>query len=380
MRIGIDNISPGEATGMNGPGGMRLYLRSLLDQFGILAPQHQFLLFTATWADRLLNKDFPNVEVVNMPGVPRNRFLRVLYQQTKFAQAIRSNRLDLFFATATVAPLLLRVPVVLSVQFLQFYDFPHAYGPFQRYYLRMMLPLSVKKAARVIIFTKSSKEDLKRRTGVPADKIEVVPHGISESFLGIEKERARMGGSLTGGKPYILYVSATYGYKNHIRLIQAFGILKKRIQTPHILLLIGSEVKISFNTLRAAAQEAGVSEEVVIAGRLEQKKVIDAYLGADCAVIPTLYETFGFPVLEAMASECPVITSNYGSMAELSGGAAVLVDPYSADSIADGMERVLVDPNVRRNLIDRGRERARAYTWERSAVETLRVLEESARR
>lgn len=324
-----------------------------------------------------------NVEVVGLPCVPVSRGLRVFYQQTVLAATLARRGLDVFFATATVAPILAPVRLVLAVQFIQFYEMPEAYGLFRRVYLRCMVPLSVKKAKRVIIFTEHAKRDLVRRTGVPAEKIHVVPHGLSLDVWRLAEVAAsaperRVGAILTGGRPYLLYVSSTYGYKNHARLIRGFGLLKKRTNLPHVLLLVGSEISVPFRELRSVADRAGVESDVIFAGRLDHHLAAATYLGADLAVIPTLYETFGYPVLEGMACGCPVVTSNIGSMAELAGDAAVLVDPFDEGSIADGMERVLRDRVLRQDLVVRGRERAKQYTLERSAARTLEILGEAA--
>ncbi|MGQ0571749.1 MAG: glycosyltransferase family 4 protein, partial [Armatimonadota bacterium] len=299
--------------------------------------------------------------------------------------ALIRHPLDVFFATATVAPLLCRAPVVLAVQFLQFYEWPDTYGALRTAYLRTMVPLSLRKAEKAIIFTSSAKQDLIRWTGAPAEKVCVVPHGLSEDLWGIanlpsDAPQRRIGVDLAGGRPYILYVSATYGYKNHLRLIQAFGLLKRRTEVPHVLLLVGDEMAVPFAELRMAAIRAGVADEVILAGRLDPyERVVATYLGADLTVIPTLYETFGFPLLEAMACGSPVVAANCGSTAELAGDAALLIDPLDVGAIADGMARVLSDPVLRRSLTARGQERAREYTWERTAAETLRILEEVGR-
>jgi glycosyltransferase involved in cell wall biosynthesis len=244
-----------------------------------------------------------------------------------------------------------------------------------------MLRLSLRKAARAIIFTESSKCDLVRWTGVSPAKVRVVPHGLSQDIwdlAGVAQDapERQIGPQLSGGRPYVLYVSATYGYKNHARLIRAFGIMKRRTGLPHALLLVGSEVSVSFAELREVARQAGVYEDVILTGRLERHGAVAAtYLSADVTVVPTLYETFGFPVLEAMACGSPVVTSEIGSMAELAGDAAVLVNPLDEEAIAQGIERVLRDPDLRRQMVERGRRRAAEYTWQRSAAQTLEILE-----
>lgn len=384
MRIGIDNISPGESTGRLAPGGMRLYLESLLTEFARCPSHHQFVLFTPAWADPLLDVLPPNVQVVALPHVPISRPLRVLYQQTAYASILARQDLDVFFATATVAPVLCRVPIVLAVQFIQFYQWPEGYGRFRSIYMRHMLPLSLRNARKAIIFTESAKRDLMRWTGVAANKIDVVPHGLSKDIRRLAERDQRaperwVGVQLANGRPYILYVSSTYDYKNHARLIRAFGLLKQRTHLPHALLLVGSEAGVSFQYLRTVADQAGVREDVIIAGRLDHHLAAATYLGADLAVIPTLYETFGFPPLEAMACGCPVVASNIGSLVELAGDAAVLVDPLDENSMANGMEQVLSNPALRQNLVARGKRRASEYTWERSAARTIGIIEEVGR-
>lgn len=385
MRIGVDNISPGEATTRAGPGGMRRYLQALLTECSALAPHDQFVLFTPDWAEPLLdNPTPPNVEVAALPGVPVSRTRRIVYQQIALPAAIARHRLDVFLATATVAPLRCPVPVVLAVQFTQFFQWPEAYGWARTAYLRMMLPLSLRKARRAIIFTESARDDLVRWTGVSREKVRVVPHGLAQDLWRRAAAPSIAGRpavtALTAGRPYLLYVSATYGYKNHTRLIRAFGVLTRRLAIPHVLLLVGGQVTVSFDVLRDEAERAGVGDRVILTGRLEPyDRLVEAYRSADAAVVPTLYETFGFPVLEAMACGCPVVTSHSGSMAELAGDAAVLVDPLDVEALADGMARVLTDTALRERLVARGRERARAFTWQRTAVQTLAVLEEAAR-
>src|SRR5262249_37764659 len=161
-------------------------------------------------------------------AVPVMKSARALYQQTVLPLEMSRRDLDVFFATATVAPLLTNVSTVLSVQFTQFYEWPHAYGTWRTAYLRRMLPLSLAKARKVITFTETAKSDLVRFTGASPQKIEVVPHGLSETIAEC-KEMKDTGVSenftaeLSRGKPYIVYVSATYGYKNHDRLIRAFS-------------------------------------------------------------------------------------------------------------------------------------------------------------
>lgn len=379
MRIGIDNISPGESTGLKAPGGMRIYLQSLLREFAIQRPKDKFVVFTPCWADPLFETIPGNIEIVKLPGVPINKALRVLYQQTIYPLYINKHRFDAFFATATITPLSILSPVVLSVQFIQFYKMPQAYKFLRKAYLRLMLLLSIRKAKKVIIFTRQSKNDLIQYTGAPPGKVFVIPHSLSEEIIKNSRlpdgsvERGD-GFKFTGGRPYILYVSSTYGYKNHILLVKAFSLLKKRQVWPHVLLLVGDEIDVPFERIRAIAKEFNVLDDVILTGRLEHRVTAAIYLSADLAVFPSTYETFGYPVLEAMACRCPVVSSNTGIGAEAED-AAVMVDPINEHSIAAGMEKVLTDNDLRKKLIVKGQQLASNFTWEITARRTLEVLE-----
>jgi glycosyltransferase involved in cell wall biosynthesis len=293
--------------------------------------------------------------------------------------------LGAFFATATIAPLLTFTPTVLAVQFLQFYESAEPYGKWRTAYLRCLLPAAVRKASRIIIFSQASKADLIRWTHAREDKVRVVPHGVNEEICPVrDSPKAatyrEFGKRLAGGRPYIIYVSATYYYKNHERLIRAFAKLKRKTNVPHVLVFVGSEVNVTYEYLRSVARQEGVESDFVPAGRLGSVlDVAGAYMAADLAVMPSSYETFGYPVLEAMATGCPVVTSNIGTMAELSGDAAVLVDPSDDQSIADGMEKVLLDPACRLDLIAKGNRRVSNYRWDKSVRTTLGIIEECAR-
>ena len=373
LTIGIDNISPGESTAPGAPGGMRRYLLELLAHLPRVAPQAAFRVLTPNW-----NSDFgpldDRVELVRVAGVPRKRVQRVWFQHSRFPGVIERAGLDVLFAIATAVPPRVRIPVVLAVQFLQFYDFPESFGRARTTYLKWAVPASVRRAAHVIVFTDFHRQELHRHTSCGLSKISVVPHGVShETFATpVTAEALDDVRSLVGGRPFILYVSATYRYKNHRGLIEAFARLKKKTQSPHALLLVGAKEAISPAELHEFAAQAGVANDVFVSGRLPE--VAAAYQAADLFAFPSLYETFGLSLVEAMAAGCPVVTSNRGAMAELGADAVALANPEDPEALADAMARVLSDSAYRVDLIARGRARAATFTWERTAQLTYAVL------
>lgn len=382
LRIGIDNVSPGESTTRRGPGGMRMYLQEMVKGIARLAPGDTVVLLTPRGSEPLLAEPPQNVEIVEVGVVPASRPLRVLYQQTRFLGDLRKAHLDVLFATATVSPVLGKVPTVLAVQFLQFYRWPEAFGTLRTAYLRGAVPVSVRRAARVITFSESAKADLIGRTGVPPDRVAVIPHGLNSIFDNGKRERATLEPEVwdwDDGRPFILYVSALYPYKNHRRLMEAFALVKARTKLPHRLVLAGGEAGVRMVDLAKFRDELGLGADVVFTGRVGRNEDVRAlYEAADALVFPSLDETFGFPPLEAMACGCPVVVSDKGACAEVVGEAGICVDVEDVDGIAAGIERVLCDAALRKRLIVAGRSRAAMYTWDRSARMTLDVLRTAA--
>lgn len=357
---------------------MRAYVKALVRDLPRVGEDVTLRLLTPDW-----NADFggddERVRIVPLPRVPHSRTRRVVYQQLQLPEAIRREQLDVFLALATVAPLRMPVPYVLVVQFLQFYEFPDAYGRGRSAYLKWLLPKSVANARRVIVFTHFQKQQLLAHVRCDPARILVVPHGLALDSLATpanDADRAAIR-NLTGDRPYIFYASATYGYKNHLNLIAAFAALKRqRPEWRHRLLLAGSEQSVSFEVLRARAAAFGVGADVIVAGRLAN--LAAAYQMADAFAFPSRAETFGFPSLEAMAAGCPVVASDRGAIAELAGPAAVLADPDQPQAFANALERVLADASLRDTLVARGRTHAAQFTWERTATLTLRALQEAA--
>lgn len=385
MIIGIDNVTPGLSTGRNTPGGMRHYLQDLCAWLPRLGPQHHYLLFQPAWADPLdLPPDSP-VETRLCRGVPKRQTGRILYEQSVYPSVVERAGVDVLLATNNTVPFRLRLPTVVVAQALQFFDFPRIYSPARLRYLRAVAPRALRRATRVIALSEESRATLIQRARVRPERVRVVPHALSDEIAreqrgpGYERGQAVLA-KLAGDGPYILSVASFYWQKNLPRLVRAFTLLKQEQQIPHRLLLVGADSRaVTGVQLRALAERLGVGDSVVCPGVLEHELIPPFYDYADLTVMPSLSETFGHPVLEAMARGCPVVTSDHGSMAEVGGDCAELVNPYSVRAIAGGMARVLADPARREQMRAGGRERAASFTQERRARGYLAALEEAAR-
>jgi glycosyltransferase involved in cell wall biosynthesis len=374
VRIAIDNVSPGTSTAAGSKGGMRMYLESLLGAMLDVAPHHHFSLLTPDWNTTFDIPAHPQLEIVPLTSVPPRRVGRVLYEWTGYRAAIRRARCDVLLGLCNTLPPGLHVPSVVVIQSTQFQFVPEAYGFLQRHYLRNGVAKSVRAADAVITVSEHSRQDVLTWLGTPPEKVHAVHHGVFFTPTTASAPQAPQ------SRPYILCVSAFYPYKNLYRLIDAFGRLR-RDGLPHELIVVGADTPgVTVADVAAHAEAVGVADAVRLPGRVPQDQLEELYTHADVLVMPSLYETFGLPVLEAMALGCPVVAARASSLPEVVGDAAVLVDPLSPESIAAGVAAVVTDSERRADLIRRGRERVKAFSWTKAARETLAVLESAATR
>jgi glycosyltransferase involved in cell wall biosynthesis len=268
---------------------------------------------------------------------------------------------------------------------MQYFYFREGYRFARRAYLRAMVQLSLLKATRVIALSEATKEAIVKRTGISAQKVSVVYHGVSDALREGQRGACYEEGcstlqALTHGTPYVLSVSSFYAYKNLPRLLEAFALVKRTRNIPHRLVVVGGSAsanRVGREALQDLANELGIADAVVFAGVVEHRLLAAFYMNAAVAVMPSLHETFGLPILEAMSCGCPMVTSQIGTMAEIAGCAGVLVDPHSVRSIALGIERVLVDGGFRGDVIARGLRAAKAFTREAQARSYLCVIEDA---
>ncbi len=228
----------------------------------------------------------------------------------------------------------------------------------------------VARAARIIVPSTYTKNDLVRRLGIPEEKIRVVYHGVDEAFKPTENGRPCP-------EPYILYVGSEHPRKNLKTLLEAFSRLKENASFRDLKLVKvgrtgGKEANFRGQTLRLV-ESLGLKRDVIFFDWLPVKTLASFYTQAELFAFPSLYEGFGWPPLEAMACGCPVVSSNASSMPEILGDAALYVNPLDVEGWAEALAEVLSSNRLRRKLSAKGIERAKRFTWRRTAEETLKV-------
>jgi glycosyltransferase involved in cell wall biosynthesis len=254
---------------------------------------------------------------------------------------------------------------VVTVHDLGWRVHPELYNRRLRLMYGGMFPWVVRRADRFIAVSHYTADDLVRRAGVPASKIEVIYHGLDPAFSTVEDGAGRA----PPASPYVLAVGGVSPRKNTGRLIAAFSRWRARggHRSQYRLLITGTSLDTDFDQSGSALPE-GVS----LLGYVDKAELPRLYSGAAAFLYPGIYEGFGLPIIEAMASGAPVVTSRTGAAPEIAGGAAILVDPFDVGSIETGLEQA-IQPEEARRLIELGRGRARLFEWSAAANATIEV-------
>jgi glycosyltransferase involved in cell wall biosynthesis len=381
LRIGLETISGGSGFSIGG-GGMPTYYRGLISAMADQLGDAQLIVLHPP-GDRspLELPNRPEIRGVSCAGLPKGRVGRVIYEHLRLPSLARSLEVDVLLSTVNVRPLGWRGPSVVVLQSMQSFFIPDRIGVPRKGYLRAAVPRSLRGADRVIAVSEAARTDAIELFGLDPQRIVTVHHGCSPWALEAAAEFARDGvpppPSPIGDRPYFLNVSPLYGLKNQARLVEAFAIACRATGAPHELAIAGREAEVKYADLRRTTIEMGIEERVHLLGEFPQAELPALYANAAAVAYPSLYETFGHPVLEAFALGTPLLTSDRGGSAEVAGGAAALVNPYDVESIADGLTHLMTDDGLRRRLREAGEKRLGDFSWRRSAAGTLGVLRDA---
>jgi glycosyltransferase involved in cell wall biosynthesis len=365
VALNLVYLVPGEI------GGMETYARELLPR---LAARDDVRV-TALINREALAAGGPWLDVPNVliPVHARSRIEWVRGEQQYVPRAAARAGADLVHSLASTAPLHGSVRRITTIHDLNYKLVPEAHFGVRGLGMRVLVPASARRSQRIIVDAESTRRDLVEHLGVPAGKVDVVPLGASPAAAATPSEsgdlRARLG---LGGRRVLLSASAKRPHKNLARLLRALAAIDAERRP---LLVIPGYPTAHEAELRELAGELAIAGDVVFPAWVSDADLEGLYADADAVVFPSLYEGFGLPVLEAMQRGVPVATSDRSSLPEVAGGAALLFDPEDTDAIRAAIERLLDDAALRERLRAAGRERAAAFTWERTAELTAAAYE-----
>ena len=305
----------------------------------------------------------------NFRAIPEGSPGYSIREQITVPRDLRRERADLFHAPHYVLPPLTPCKSVVTIHDCIHLRFPQYLPNKLGYaYARGSLWMAAHRSNRILTVSEASKRDILDYFNVPPEKIDVIYNGIDEEFstLPAEEDVARVRERFQLDAPFILYAGNIKPHKNLERTIEAFDLLRRSRQFDQVkLVIIGKDIA-KYAALRHAVHRHKLHKYVRFFGFVPDQTLAILYRLAAVFVFPSLYEGFGLPPLEAMASGTPVITSNVSSLPEVVGDAALLVDPHHPEAIAEAMQRVLTDSTLRADLRIRGLVRARQFSWERS--------------
>lgn len=358
MKIGIDAHAIGTSAGGN-----ETYMQELVYSLTEFAPDINITAF--------INKNISaNLLPKNIKTYPlsfNSSAMRVLFGLNSAAS---KSKIDLMHLQYN-APLNPYCPFVVSIHDLCWKKHPEFLKKSERFRLKMLIPLTIKKASRIFALTNAIKEEISQIYSVPIEKIDVVQPSINPIFKPNKDNDVlkNIKAKYNLSDEYIIYLGAIQPRKNLVRLAEAFSrIIKKGF--PHKLVIIGKRAWL-YKEMLTTINNLKINDKIIFLGYVERKDIPAILSAAACFTYISIYEGFGIPVVEAMACGVPVLTSSDKALQETAGDAALICDPYNIESIEEGIIKIITNTDFSSNLIEKGIKRANYFSRKKMASEAL---------
>lgn len=373
MRVGISSFVL-----QGGKTGVATYIRNLIDNLGNAGSEIEYRLLLPGCEVGLVDIPGDNFKVRPISSMFKYPVQSILWHNLFLPSVSAREKLDvLHIPTYRRVPAIKTCPIVATVHDLATLRIPNKYGYARRIYNQNCVPHLLKVCDHIIAVSENTKSDIMHYIGYPEEKITVSYPGINGAlYRPLDRLQAmeRVCSKLKVDGPFLLYVSRIEAPgKNHIRLMQAFEELKSRFDMPHKLVFVG-EAWNGAEQVFSYAEQSRFRDEIRFLGFVDNDDVVDLYNSCDLVVHPSLYEGFGFPLLEASACGAPVICSRSSSMLELSKDRFLTFDPYSVDEMRDCIAESLkkrVTETERQTWVDYGQ----SFTWSDTAMRVKKVYE-----
>jgi len=346
--------------------GIGYYLKHLLDEIQKIDHQNSYYLISNT----RVNYDLSNQRWSKVEGGVSRKLLSTAWVQTHVPVIARRLNIDLYWGTRHQLALLLspKIKTVLNI-----YDIVHRLYPTTMalpnlIVERLLMRLSMMKASRIVTVSKSTASDLQTYFKTDSNKLTTIYPGVPK--LTVEKT---VNGNHLPNR-FFLFVGTLEPRKNLLRIIEAFEAIEP--QRNDVYLVVVGAKGWKDRKLMGSLQTREAGKRILWQGYVDRGELRLIYERAECLLLPSLYEGFGFPILEAMACGTPVITSENASMPEAAGRAAVLVDPLDVHQLAAAMQKILTDDDFKRVLIGKGNEHLKRFSWNKCAREIINTFEE----
>lgn len=337
-------------------------------------PEHEFIfLFDRPFDEKFVYAN--NVTPVVLYPPARHPILFRIWFNWSVKRALKKYKADVFFSPDGYMSLTSQVKQVGVIHDLNFEHHPEDLPKSARIYLKKYFPLFAKKAKHILTVSNYSKQDIVSTYGVSGDKITVAYNGIGDFFFPIsESKKDDVRRKFTQGNEYFIFVGALHPRKNVVRLFNAFDQFKRENKNNIQLLIVGEkywwneEIQHTFEALTH-------KQDIVFTGHVQSTELNDLYGAALALTFVSYFEGFGIPLVEAMKCEIPIIASNATCLPEVAGEAAIYIDPYSVDEIANAMNAIATNPILRLQLVHKGKERCKAFSWDITSQKAWETIE-----
>jgi glycosyltransferase involved in cell wall biosynthesis len=372
MKGNKSKIAINATFGHENPTGLGVYTRELVLELLKAKCDYDFTVYSSSPA---LKKRYPEkvtrVSPLTSPTLGfTGHLMRILWQQTLLPFKSQRQKTSLVYSTVPEGILFSPVKQIITMHDILPIKYPEMY-PRMKYHFYYTVPLLLKKSQAVICTSENTKKDVAARYAVKDKPLYVVYEGFNRQRFyprekGVVQKRYGLGN-------YLLYIGDMRPYKNLERSLEAFARLNR---TDLVFVIGGEKDPLFYRSIEKKVDGLLLKDKVIFLGYVPEEDLPHLYSEAEAFVFPSLYEGFGLPPLEAMACGCPVVASNAASLPEVCGDAVQYVDPYDVENIARGVHEVLTNEVMRQNLKAKGLERAKLFSWERSAQEHLKIFEE----
>lgn len=356
--------------------GIGIFTRETLARITQAHPEHQFYFLF----DREYDESFvfgENVTPIVAHPQARHPYLWYLFFEHGIPLKLKKIKPDFFLSTDGWIPTRLDIPSVNVIHDLNFLHHPEFVPPVVRRYYDRFFPKFARNATRLATVSQFSRDDIHQSYQVPVETIDVVYNGANTAYKPYtEEQQIAVKQQYTDGHDFFLFVGLIHKRKNLDNVFRAFDLFKERTGSPMKLVVVGDkkwwagEIEDTYLAMRHR-------EDVVMLGRRQIDELSALTAAATAMVYASLFEGFGQPIVDAFNAHTAVITSNISSMPEIAGDAALLVNPYDVEEIAQAMEQLYQDPLLRNTLIEKGKARKGLYTWDRTAELLWQTIEKA---
>jgi glycosyltransferase involved in cell wall biosynthesis len=348
----------------------------VLKRITVNHPQDQFLFLF----DRKYNEEFifsSNVTPVVIYPQARHPALYYWWLEYSVARILNQVKPNVFYSPDGFLSLNTDVPSIPVIHDLNYEHYPKDLPKTESWYYRHYSPLFAAKAKRILTVSEFSKQDIVQQYGIDINKINVVYNGADDRYGPMDEDaKKETRNTYSNGAEYFLYVSALHPRKNVKRLLEAFDKVKESSGSPIKLVLVGPHY-FKNSEMESVYQKMKYKNDVIFTGRLNVEELSKVMGAAFALVYVSYFEGFGIPLIEAMQCDIPVIASNITSIPEIAKDAALIVDPFSIDSISSGMLELLNNTTLKQKLVENGRQRRIFFSWDKTAELTWQAIEKT---